>query len=142
MRAIFLHKDDELLFIKEQKSILFKLNGDSDQAVAHPIYPLYITLESEHLDVNLRLSELKAMLKKVSVESATLESSVISCPVKITLSDGTTIQEKLVLGKTFTPQNKELKGSLSKDLRVFRLADIKKTGPVTEVTNPVWCKIK
>lgn len=141
MQAILLQKDDELFFIKKQKSILLGLNGDASPAVALPLYPLHICLESQNSDVHPTLAQLKNNITKVTVQSPALHENQLYWPVTITFKDGTTAAEKMIFA-TVKKEIPELSEDFSKELKIFRLADIKKTGFVFEIQKPVWCKIK
>lgn len=142
MKAILLNKDDEYFFSSQQKSILLKLNGDSSPAAFLPFYPLCITLDAEYFNGNRTFPDIKKSLQKITVKSPHLIDSVLFWPVEITLNNGITLEEKIVFGKVTSNTEKTLTEELCRNIRVFRLAEIKKTGFVFEIQKPVWVKLR
>lgn len=143
-KAIRLHKDDELLFVKEQKRILSFLNSSCEKNIAFPFFPLIAELDSNYFE-NKSCMELKNSFKSVVIAPAVLIEEKIFCPVNIVMKDGFEFKSKLLIGlcksKEKNTKAEELKSSLFKKIRVFQLAEIKKTLFQTEFWNNVWIKI-
>lgn len=143
-KAIRLHKDDELLFVKEQKRILTFLNSSCEKNIAFPFFPLIAELDSDYFE-NKSCQELKNSFKNVVIEPAVLIEEKIFCPVNIVMKDGFEFKSKLLLGlckgKEKNTETAELESSFFKKIRIFQLAEIKKTLFQTEFWNNVWIKI-
>lgn len=143
-KVIRLQKDDEILFIREQKRILLELNSSEIENVAFPFFPLLIELKDEYFEQK-NVPELKKLFYSVLVEKAVVSENQIFCPVKIKMCDQTEFSEKLLLGTLKkSPEEKSTNAEkcISKKLKIFQIAEEKKSGIQTELWNPQWVKCK
>lgn len=143
-KVIRLQKDDEILFIKEQKRILWNLNSSEAENIAFPFFPPFVELKNVYFEKKT-IPELKKSFHSVLIEKAVFSENQIFCPVKIIMSDGFEFLEELLLGtlKKF-PEGKSFNAEkcLSKNLRIFQIAEAKKTGIQIEFWNPQWIKCR
>ncbi len=143
-KVIRLHKDDEILFIREQKRILLELNSSEKENIAFPFFPVLIELKDEYLEQKT-VRELKNSFASVLVEKAVISENQIFCPVKIKMCGQAEFSEKLLLGTLKKcPEEKSInvEKCLSKKLRIFQVAEEKKSGIQTELWNPQWVKCR
>ncbi len=143
-KVIRLQKDDEILFIKEQKQILRDLNFCEEENIAFPFFPILIELKNVYFEEKT-VPELKKLFHSVLIEKAVFAGNQIFCPVKITMSDGFEFSEKLLLGtlKKF-PEEKSFNEEkcISRNLRIFQIAEAQKSGIQTELWNTQWVKCR
>ncbi len=143
IKVIRLHKDDEILFIKEQKRILADLNSVQKENIAFPFFPFLIELKDKYFEQKT-IPELKKLFSSVTIEKTVISENQIFCPVKIKMHDQTEFSEKLVLGtlKTTQEENPNAEKCLSKNLKIFQIAEEQKSGIQTELWNSQWVKCK
>lgn len=143
-KVIRLHKDDEILFIREQKRILRDFNSSEEENIAFPFFPLLVELKNDYFEKKT-VPELKKTFCSVLIEKAVFSENQIFCPVKIKMNDGSEFSEKLLLGTLKkSPEEKSFNTEkcLSKNLRIFQIAEEKKSGIQTELWNPQWVKCR
>lgn len=142
-KVIRLHKDDEILFIREQKRILSLLNSPEETNVAFPFFPLLVELNDAYFERKTVL-QLKKSFEKIQVENAALSENEIFCAVKIKMTDGFESAGKLLLGTCKkNPENRIFFSSekdFFKEIKIFQLAEEKKSGIQTELWNSQWCR--
>ena len=144
-KVIRLHKDDEILFIREQKRILKALNSSEKENIAFPFFPLLVELKNDYFEQK-NIQELKNLFHSVQIEEATVLENQIFCSVKIKMSDCSEFSVKLLIGTLKKiPEEKNsinMEKSISKNLRIFQIAEAKKSGIQTELWNPQWVKCR
>lgn len=142
-KVIRLHKDDEILFIREQKKILSLLNSEEETNIAFPFFPLLIELKDNYFEQK-SIPQLKKNFEKILVEQAVLSEGKILCAVKIKMHDGFEAAGKLLLGTCGKNQKStsllNSRQGLSKEIKIFQLAEEKKSGIQTELWNSQWCR--
>lgn len=137
--GIVFHRDDQLMIVREQKKIIGKCISSGHKTF--PFYPLNCLFKGEWAN-GKSAKELKAEIIGIELLHTTICKGQLLIPVRVTLREGGTAMESVLIGNVVGAMDLETSSTFEKKIRVFQLADIKKTGPVTEVTNPVWCKIK
>lgn len=147
--GIVFHKDDQLMLVNLQKKAIKEFISRGIRTF--PSFPVHCIFQGEWTD-GLKAKELKSEICGVELEQPLARSGKILVPVKILMKNGEINLEHIILAKTETEAGAEAEADFSegmevvwgkaKKIRIFQLADIKKTGPVTEVWNPVWCKIR
>lgn len=142
-KVIRLHKDDEIMFIREQKKILSLLNSEEETNIAFPFFPLLIELKDSYFEQK-SIPQLKKNFEKILVEQAVLSEGKILCAVKIKMHDGFEATGKLLLGTCGKNQKStsllNSRQGLSKEIKIFQLAEEKKSGIQTELWNSQWCR--
>lgn len=144
-KVIRLHKDDEILLIRKQKQILQELNFPEEKNIAFPFFPLLIELKDSYFSEK-SIQELKKSFEKIYIEEAVVLRGEIFCPVQVKMNGGKSFSEKLLLGTCKKePEHKLFPGAekiIFKELRIFQLAEEKKSGIQTELWNSTWIKCR
>ncbi len=143
-KAIRLQKDDELLIVREQKRILQILNNSSQQNIAFPFFPILAELNSPYFNEK-SITELKKTFKSVTIEKAIISENKIIFPINILMNDYFSFSSQIVIGTLQKEQENSQKinfeNQFQKKLRIFQLAEIKKTNFTTEFWNCTWIKL-
>ena len=138
--VIRFHPNTELLLIEAQKKILYEINSLFEKCIAFPCYPLVCPLSNDFFK-GKKQNELKKSFSELFIKRIFTEKGRIFFEAELKMADGHNISEKFIAG---TSENANLihhyEKLLNLNCRTFQVAEIKKTGPSSELWNPVWCK--
>ena len=143
-KCLQFHKDDELILVREQKKIIKLINSLEDKNSAYPLFPLFCPLSNPDYE-GIPNSQFKNIFSKIKIQNIEILENKLFFNVCIETNEQKIFQEKLYfarLSKWDEKINKIIKEEIfEKEIRIFQIIEIKKTGFSYEIWNPVWCKL-